>query len=247
MDAYNGHFEMVDLGSIIVDHRYQREEKPALVAAIAADPRWELFGVPVLFRRPNGMFYCADGQQRITGMRNTAKPPKQVPAVWFPVEGLADEAAVFVHINEFRKSLSALEKHKGKIVAKDPATLAIERVVSGAGLSIGVNPTNAKSIQAVGTLYSIYNDLGEEGLLRVVTTCRDAFEFDSGAFSAPILTGVAEVVADLNGAFDQGKVIDSLRKTSVPQILRKTEELRYDIGGSRRKNVRRAIKALARV
>lgn len=250
MENYSGEFELVDPNTLIVDHRYQRDIKPALVAAIATDPRWELFGVPVVFKRSNNMMYVADGQQRITGIKMAANPPKRIPIVWFPVEGLDDEAAVFVHINEFRKSLSALEKHKGKIVAKDPSTLAIERAVETAGLTVGGNPSTsggARTVSAVGTLYSIYNDLGEEGLLQTLIVCRDAFADDGGAFSSPILKGVAEVIADLNGNYERQKLTRALQKTTVPQILRKTEELRFDIGGSRQRNIRRAIKALARV
>lgn len=249
MESYNGNFELVDPNVVIIDHRYQRDVKPALVAAIATDPRWELFGVPVLFKRSNGMLYVADGQQRITGLKMSSSPPKRIPIVWFPVQGLDDEAAVFVHINEFRKSLSALEKHKGKIVAKDPSTLAIERAVETAGLSVGaVGPdSGARTVMAISTLYAVYNDLGEEGLLQTLVVCRDAFPDDAGAFSSPILRGVAEIIAELNGNYERQKLTRALQKTSVPQVMRKMEELRFDIGGSRQRNIRRAFKALARV
>lgn len=250
MEPYNGTYEQVELNTIIVDHRYQRDLKPALVAAIAADPRWELFGVPVLFKRENtGMFYCADGQQRITGMKETKEPPKTIPAVWFPVEGLATEAAVFVHINEFRKGLTAIEKHKGKIVAKDPSTLAIERAVETAGLTVsaGKSTQDARNVSAVSALYAIYNTLGEEGVLQTLVVSRDAFTDDSGAFSAPILKGVAEIIAEQDGDYERQKLTRALQRTTVPQILRKTEELRFDLGGSRQRNVRRAIKTLARI
>jgi len=250
MENYTGTFEMIELSVIVIDHRYQRGEKPALIAAIATDPRWELFGVPVLFKRSNNMFYVADGQQRIQGMKLTQEPPKVIPAVWFPVQHLDDEAAVFVHINEFRKALTSLEKHKGKIVAKDPSTLAIERAAETAGLTIGASGSSgsdSRAITAVATLYSIYNDLGEEGLLQTLIVCRDAFPDDAGAFSGPILRGVAEVISDQDGAYERGKLTKSLQRTSVPQILRKTEELRFDLGGSRQRNVRRALKTLARV
>jgi len=249
MEDYTGTFEMVELNAIVIDHRYQRDLKPALVAAIATDPRWELFGIPVLFKRENGMFYCADGQQRLTGMKQTKEPPRTVPSIWFPVQGLDDEAAVFVHINEFRKSLTALEKHKGKIIARDPSTLAIERAVETAGLTVGGSGTNegARTISAVSTLYSVYNELGEEGLMQMLVVCRDAFQDDAGAFSSPIMRGVAEIIADQNGSYERQKLTRSLQRTSVPQVLRKTEELRFDLGGSRQRNVRRAFKALARV
>ena len=252
MEPYNGTLEMVDPFAIVVDHRYQRDIRPALVAAIAANPRWELFGVPVLFRREEGghsVYYCADGQQRIEGIKHTEDPPRLIPAVWFPVNHLADEAAVFVHINEYRIALSALQKHKGKLVAEDPATLAIERAVETAGLTIGgsSNDQDARTIMAVSALYAIYERLAEEGLLQTLIVCRDSFEDDSGAFSAAVMRGVSTVIEEQDGSYDRQRLTTALRNTSVHQILRKAEEMRFNMGGSKAVNVRRAIKALARV
>jgi len=252
MEPYNGTFEMVDPFTIVVDHRYQRDLRPALVAAIAADPRWELFGVPVLFRRDDGsnsVYYCADGQQRIEGVKHSTEPPRLIPAVWFPVNHLADEAAVFVQINEYRIALSALQKHKGKLVAEDPATLAIERAVETAGLSIGATrrDQDARTIMAVSSLYWVYERLAEEGLLQTLIVCRDAFEDDSGAFTSSILRGVAQVIEEQGDSYDRARLTTALRSTSVHALLRKSEELRFNMGGSKALNVRRAIQALARV
>lgn len=250
MDAYNGTFEMVDPRVVVIDHRYQREMRPALVAAIASDPRWELFGVPVLFKREaKGIFYCADGQQRIEGIKRSKNPPSRIPAVWFPVQGVDEEAAVFVQINEFRIALSALQKHKGKIVAKDPATLAIERAVESAGLSIGKSGSDqdAHTIFAVAALGSIYNRIGEEGLLQTLVVCRDAWDGDSAALSSQMLRSVGDVIEELDSNYERGRLTKALSRTSPAQISRKAEEFRFNMGGSKQANVRRAIKALAKV
>lgn len=246
MESYSGHFEMVDPRLVVIDHRYQRAEKPALIAAIATDPRWELFGVPVLFKRGT-TFYCGDGQQRIAGVKASPDPPKQIPAVWFPMNHLEDEAAVFVQINEFRTQLSALEKHKGKIIAKDPATLAVERVAEKVGLSIGSGKGESKTISAVTALYTVYNALGEEGLLQTLVVCRDAFPDDAGALSSEMLKVVGAMIEEQGDKYERQKLTTALTKTSVSRIQRKAEELRFDMGGSRQANLRRAIKTLAKI
>jgi hypothetical protein len=247
MESYTGTFELVDPKVVIIDHRYQREMRPALVAAIASDPRWELFGVPVLFKRGNGLFYVADGQQRIEGIKRSKNTPRLIPAVWFPVSGVDEEAAVFVQINEFRIALSAMQKHKGKIIAKDPATLAIERAVEKAGLSISSTDEDDKSINAVASLYWIYNRIGEEGLLQTLVVCRDAWEGNSAALGASMLRSVSEVIEDLDSNYERQRLTKALTRTSPHLILRKAEELRFNMGGSKQANVRRAIKALAKV
>ena len=70
---------------------------------------------------------------------------------------------------------------------------------------------------------------------------------DAGAFSSVILKGVAEIIAEQNGNYERQKLTRALQKTSVPAILRQADALRFDLGGSKQKNIRRAIKSLAKV
>lgn len=251
MDTYNGTFDLIDPRTIVVDHVYQRPKKNTLIAAIAQAPSWEAFGVPVCFRRSNGMFYCADGQQRIQGVLASEEPPKEVPIIWFPVNGaVATEAAVFVRINEYRKALSALEKHKGKLVAKDPAALALERALETAGFSFHAGTSsdhNPRNIQAIAGVGVIYNSLGEEGLVQTLITVRDAFPDDSLGVSTHILRGVAQVIEEQGDQYERQALTKALARTSPAQILRTADKMRFDFGGSKLSNVRRAIRQLAKV
>lgn len=249
MDEYSGHFQMIDPRVIVIDHRYQRPNKPALIGAISTDPRWELFGVPTLFKRGN-IFYCGDGQQRILGVLNSAKPPKLIPAVWFEMSHLRDEAAVFVQINEFRIALSAMEKHRGRIVAEDPIATIIERVAKKVGVTISdrVGDSNdIHTITAVSSLYWIYNLIAEEGLTQTLTVCRDAWPDDNGKFSAPIMRVVAVVIAEQGETYERARLTGALSKHAPGKIIRKSQEIQFDIGGSRGVNMRRAVKVLAKV
>jgi hypothetical protein len=251
MDPYSGTFELVDPKAIVVDHAYQRDKKNSLIQAIAQAPSWEAFGAPVCFKRSNGMLYCADGQQRILGVLASEEPPLRVPVVWFPVNGgTSTEAAVFVRINEYRKALSAIEKHKGKIVAKDPAALGIERALETAGFSLHTandashNPRNIQAVAGVGV---IYNRMGEDGLVQTLLVVRDAFPDDAMGVSTHILRGVAQVIEEQGDAYERQALTRALARTSPAQILRTADKFRFDFGGSKISNVRRAIKTLAKV
>jgi hypothetical protein len=240
---------MVDPRLIVVDHRYQRAEKPVLIAAISTDPRWELFGMPICFKRSH-TFYCVDGQQRIAGVLRSGAPPREVPVVWFDQVHLRDEAAFFTEIQEFRIALSAMEKHKGKIVAENPATLAIERVAALVGVTITdkmAASEESRTITAISTVYYVYEQLGEDGLTQTLTVCRDAFEEDTGGFSAPILRAVANLIEEQGENYERAKLTAALKTTTPGKLRRKAEELRFDIGGSLGQNMRRAIKLLAKV
>lgn len=251
MDEYTGTFEMVDPKLIVVDHRYQRKEKQNLIMQIARDPRWEAFGVPTLFKRDNEVYYAADGQQRIRGVMMSNDPPKLIPAVWFPMEKLEDEADVFVKINEWRKQLMPMEKHKSKVQSKDPAALAIERAVELAGFSVGhtrgARGEDPKTIAAIGSVGVIYNQLGEEGLVRVLTLIKTSWPDDANGLGTHVLRGVANLVEEQGDNYDRAKLVKGLQKTSPAALIRKADELRYMHGGSKIANMRKSIKALAKV
>jgi Family of unknown function (DUF6551) len=249
LNGYHGTYELVDPRTIVIDHRYQRPMKTSLVSMIAQEPSWEAFGVPTCFRRANGMLYCADGQQRLAGVLASAKPPKLVPIVWFDIADLAEEAEVFVRINEWRKSLQPLEKHRGKIVAGDEAALAIERAVTKVGFTIdtsaGQGVANARTIQAVAGVGKIYNRIGEEGLVQTLSVIKDAWPDDPTAVSTHILRGVADLIEEQGENYNRARLTTALRKTQPHLVLRKADELRLDYGGSKLGQVRRAFSVLA--
>jgi hypothetical protein len=261
MDEFSGTFEMVDPLVILIDHLYQRGEKSTLIDSIASNPRWEAFGVITAFvreREVNGKttrtFYAVDGQQRIRGVLKSENPPKQVPVVWYQLSNIADEAAIFVRINEYRKALSALEKHKGKIVAKDPAATAIERAVELAGFTIGSETSRgegARTIHAIASLNWIYNLIGEEGVIQTLTQVREAWPDDKSGTESMMLKAIAGVIAEQqgsskNGGYNRQALTRKLQGTTPSALFRKAEGLRFDMGGSRAMNLRRALKQLAK-
>lgn len=263
MDEFTGTFEMVDPLTILIDHLYQRGEKSTLIDAIASNPRWEAFGVVTCFvreREQNGktvrQFYAVDGQQRIRGVLKSENPPKLVPVVYYSLTNIADEAGIFVRINEYRKALSAIEKHKGKIIAKDPAATAIERAAELAGFTVGAEnsrDSGARTIHAIASLNWIYNLIGEEGVTQTLTQVRDAWPDDKAGVESMMLKAIASVIAEQqgasgkNGGYNRAALTRRLVSTTPSALFRKAEGLRFDMGGSRAVNLRRALKQLAKV
>lgn len=245
MNEWTGTFELINPRDVVVDHRYQREEKPALIAKIAAAPDWAAFGALSCYKR-GGLYFCFDGQQRLRGILSSPTPPKLVPAIIHAAAPLDVEASAFVKVNVDRKAVDPLEKHRGQLVAKDPVALALERAVEKAGFTIGYSG-DSRSVSAIATLHYAYNLLGEAGLTQVLVQVREAWPDDRAATSTNILRGLADVIAGMNGNYQRQKVTASLSRTSPALILRKAEELRFDLGGSKQINVRRAFKALAKV
>jgi len=247
LEEWNGDFELVDPNLIVVDHRYQRPEKMSLIATIAKSPNWAAFGALSLFRRGNGVLVCIDGQQRLRGILMSEKPPKKVPAVIQPEASREEEASTFVLVNIIRKAVDPFEKHKALIEAKSPVALAIERAVDKAGYTIGTQSgagEGDRTVHAIAALYWIYDQLGEEGLVQVLTQARDAWPNDPAGVGVNMLRGICELLIELGADYNRGRLTNQLAKSSPHLLLRKADEHKFDFGGSKQKNLRRAFQTL---
>lgn len=253
MQPYTGTFELIDPTKIVLDHKYQRPEKWDLIAKISASPEWAAFGVILCSKRTGtgheDLFYCLDGQQRLNGILASTTPPATVPALWFAVQSVKEEARLFSLINEQRKAVNALEKYRSHITQEDPRYMQITAAAERAGFTIGSKTGGARTIGAFEGLQVLYNAAGEDGVYIVLSAIRKEWEDDNQAVSTWMLRALADVLTDAksNGGLNPTKLAAGLAKTTPGRILRKAEELRFEQGGSKRVNVRKAFKALARI
>lgn len=245
-----GTHEMVDPFLIVVDHKYQREEKAGLQSKIAAGFDPMLFGRPICFKRgTDAIYYCIDGQQRIGAVKQLEPAVRSIPVILFPLVGVEREAEVFVRINETRKALTGLEKHRGKIVAKDPSALQIERAVQKAGYSIGVNSGSPRAVAAVGALAYANERVAEDGIVQILTVMRESWGDDRKALDGIIIRTLADIIEgqSANGGYKRSALVKGLGRTSPAQILREAERLHFEHGTTKAVSVRNAFRSLAKV
>jgi len=67
--------------------------------------------------------------------------------------------------------------------------------------------------------------------------------------SLALWAAIASVIAERQGSngYNRGSLTKQLQQTTPSMLFRKAEALRFDMGGSRAVNLRRALKALAKV
>lgn len=248
MQGWNGTVEIVDPAKIIVDHRYQRPRYEHLIAEIAAAPNPLLFGVPVCVKLAgvNGIYYCVDGQQRLAGLLASEKPPREIIVLVVATVSLRDEAEIFVLINEWRKQLSPIERHTGRVVAEHPEALAVARAIETAGLAVSKSPSS-RSFGAISAAYEILRVGGEECLLQTLIVARDAWPDDKKGLDRNLIRVIGQIINTQNGGYNRQKLTAALAKTTPAAIFRKAEEIHFDQGVGRLDSIRRAIKALAKV
>ncbi len=248
MEEFSGEFELINPVEISIDHRYQRQQKEPLIAVIGSTFKWSSFGALTCVRR-NGVVYAVDGQQRLAAAMTQKPRPKVVPCIVFAEEDLKKEAQSFLDIQINRKAVSAIEKHTAQLVAKDESALAIQRAVDQAGFTI--SPYSASSsnrnVFAVRALHYAYDLLAEDGVLQVLTQVRDAWPDEQGGTEAGMIKLIADVIFEQGEKYERAKFTTALSRTTPSQLQRRANGFMADAGGSRKQNLRRALKALARV
>ena len=257
MHEWDGSFELVDPREIIVDHRYQRTEKPSLIASIAANLDWAAYGTLSCYRRSapanspdgKGVLVCVDGQQRLCGALESEDPPKKVPVIVFDKANLKTEAQAFAVININRLAVNSLAKHRSLTVAQQPAALAINRAVEKAGYTINMDgrDNGPHDIMAISALYTIHSLIGEEGLVQTLVQARDAWPDDRRGVSAHMLRGIANLIMEKGEEYNRPKLTTALSRSEPNKIERRADAFRFDLGGSKQVNIRRAFKALCKI
>lgn len=148
--------ELLRVGDLIVDHRYQREHVAAAhVAAIVDRFDWSLFFAIGVNRRVNGGLYVFDGQHRVSAVLEVFGPDEQVPALVTQGLDAKDEARLFHAMQSTRKALTAADRFKAQVFRGDPAAMEIVAIAAEHGFEIrqGVGGTGIPGVSAVEKLY----------------------------------------------------------------------------------------------
>jgi hypothetical protein len=140
----------LDKNLITVDKKYQREASVGRVLDIARAFTWKAFVVvPVAHR--GGKYYAMDCQHRVLAAQRRDDITK-IPCIVFTDTSVAEEAETFNTINNSRKGVSAADKFKASIVAKDPVAIRVHNEIvkpSGRLVATNASPTTISCIRAL--------------------------------------------------------------------------------------------------
>lgn len=186
-----------------VDTAYQRSiDTPAsrrLIGGIAASWRWDLCLPLLVSRRPDGSHYVVDGQHRLAAALLRKDIPV-LPCFIRDLDGAASEAALFIHANRARKTMSALDDYHAAVAAGDETLCKIDEMVRHAGLSIARhNSAKAWSPGEMTCVAGIRRHLrqrGEEAVRSSLKTMGQAFGDEVIANPGAIFGGLVMIYAN---------------------------------------------------
>lgn len=177
----------VAVHAIRIDSAYQRDVSTAWVQEhLPFNARQA--GAIVLSSRAGGP-YCIDGGHRLALARESGV--SHINA--FVIEGLTqrDEAGLFTRYQRERRNLTSHALYRADIVAGDPDTIAMERVVRVAGFQLGKTFTNPNTITAIDSIRYVQRVGGEDLLARTLRAVKTFWIGEEKALSGQVLKGMA--------------------------------------------------------
>ncbi|MBY0301273.1 DUF6551 family protein [Sphingomonas ginsenosidimutans] len=192
-----------------VDPSYQREldaRSHQLIGRIAHGWDWSLFQPLVVARRHDGTLYVVDGQHRLRAAK-LRRDIAQLPCVIFYPADPAEEAAVFVDLNQNRRPLTAFALYNAALASGDEQALALDDRLREAGLSFtgaaDVKDFKPGALNNVATVRKWHARHGDRHTRTVLTTIGRAFAGQVIRIGSPLFAGIAALVLEhgdqLNG------------------------------------------------
>lgn len=223
----------VDIDDIIVDHNYQREIKPQVVARILREFSWPRFGALSLARQPDGKYAVVDGQHRLAAAKHHPRV-SAVPAAVFQASGMIEEASVFLGINTTRTAVTTVERFWAGITAGDAAMLRIRDVLAKADCEVVATPgppASARYTNAVSAVGRSIEKYGDSPTTKAAMTLKAAWPKDHSALAGVLIQALARIYRN-NKAIDPERLVGALKTRSRHQLSADAEAIRKISGGA---------------
>lgn len=233
MDTEEKLVRMVDLGTLSVDHTYQR---PPGRKAEEIGKGWNasLVGVIVVSDRGNGEMVIVDGQNRWIGAR--AAGLDELPADIRMGMTIEEEAKLFDDLNTGRSYVSAIDRFRARLIYRDPIAIDINQIIHDyegeIAERLGSKYSDQTSVRAVAQLERVYKALGADGLRAILSVIKEAWgAIDYDTTNEFTLGGLRQFAQRQRDA-DRDRLITRLREEGYGQIRRMAHAHGQIFGGS---------------
>jgi hypothetical protein len=206
---------MVELASLHIDPKYQRELKKSRATKIAKSFDLGAIKAINISRRSDGRLFITDGQ-------HTADAARDAGFTHFPaiiVAGTQEqEARWFGIINgAATERVKVSVKHKAALVARDETAMAIQTILDTYNLKISTGGLRAGHTNAVGTISRYFAACAPQ-LQAAMDAIRMLWSVDDCAWSGVVIRGMFELAASPELLRD-AIVRLRRRKTSPRQVM----------------------------
>lgn len=170
-----GTFKMIDKKLLNIDGSYQRNEVSRdKTLEIARKWDWKLFGALSVVRRADGSLWVYDGGHR-TRAAFKRDDITALPCMIHESHGLVEEATAFLGTNTMASNVTAIQKFRASLCAKEPIAVATQAILSQHGYNIANTAHSRCGTQAIGTLVRMVKQ-DRDLAARVFAVCTEIAE-----------------------------------------------------------------------
>lgn len=190
--------EPIPVSELKVTLTSQRLMKKRHAEDIAKDFN-ELLFEPLIVSYRGGAYYVIDGQNRLYAVKKLFGDKCKVMCKVITGLTSAEEAKLFVDINEKRKSLSYADKVKGLYYAKDEKYVVLADICTRNGIELGFENDNRGKkdgrIIAIKALADTYDKLGEKQTEHLVKLLNDTWDGNAEGLSQRMILAMGVVLS----------------------------------------------------
>lgn len=211
-------FVKLSPSDIGIDASYQRDLDESRVDAMAENFDQSRTGVPVLSIRKDGTYVVLDGQHRLAAMRQAGLEGIKILCEVHNGLSPAEEAELFLKLNNGRKPVGAHDKYKARMVAKEPVALEFTRIIESLGLRIGRAPgkNTICAIEAVESVHRRHRNL--EVTLSVLKRWGRG---DVAVFDGNLIRDMSRFLMDHSADVDADELVAKLDRIDPGHVLRR--------------------------
>lgn len=221
--------EFVEVFRLHVDESYQRtietRDSRTIIAGIAAAFDWRLCSPLVVSRRLSAdatglaKLFVIDGQHRLAAARLRGDIPF-LPCIITTYASAAEEAELFVAVNQRRRRVSPIETFRAALVAGDKDAIEAARLITAAGLRIARNgrPDSWEpgELGQVVTVLRGVRRFGADPVLAALVQLCEAFPDERLEQAGRILEGLFLIHAEPPAGFAPDRMFRALLELDQP-------------------------------
>lgn len=211
-----GELRHIDKNDLVVGAVYQREANRLKVLEIARDWDWIACSA-ITVAKVRGKFRVIDGQHRVLGSRKRSDVDK-LPCLVFETDSIAEEARGFLALNTLNKPVSAIDKHKARIVAEDETAIKIQQTLDELGLTISKSANGPGQFGAISWAYRRAAE-DYESFRKVLALAAETSRNASMPVAEKLVDGFWYVDRNYEGGVTEKKIAARIRHVGADRLL----------------------------
>lgn len=220
------------VSSLTTDPRYERPLNMGQVKRIAENFDPDAIGMLYVSHRSDGTDVILDGQHRAKAMVRMGWADQMVPCFVYENMTIEDEARVFRIINEGRRRLSPLDLYRARLTEGDREAKDIHNILSMEGIRVG-SGEGPNTLAAIAAVQKIYSNAGRDICRASIHIAHQTWgQADNKGLQAPILVGIALILAEYGGALDHATFVKKIATVAPNAWLGRARQIRESMGGT---------------